>query len=67
MVRYVLHNINYANKLTQQCLNYVIITDMTIEDVRKYESHLQSETNKRVTDGVNLEDANQPASWLAIK
>lgn len=36
------------------------LLDMTLEDVRKYESHLQSETNKRVVDGVNLEEANQP-------
>lgn len=40
----------------------MITADMTIDDVRKYESHLQSETNKRVTDGVNLEEANQPTS-----
>lgn len=40
----------------------MIIADMTIDDVRKYESHLQSETNKKVTDGVNLEEANQPTS-----
>ena len=39
---------------------------MTIEDVRSYESQLQTETNKRVTDGVNLEEANQPTSWLIM-
>lgn len=32
---------------------------MTIDDVRSYESHLQSETNQRVVDGINLEEANQ--------
>ena len=28
---------------------------MTIEDVRKYEGELQSETNKKVLDGLDLQ------------
>ena len=35
------------------------IADMTIDDVRKYESHLQQETTRRVVDGINLDEANQ--------
>ena len=37
----------------------ILTADMTIDDVRRYEIHLQNETNKRVVDGVNLEEANQ--------
>lgn len=36
-----------------------IVADMTIDDVRQYESQLQKETNQRVVDGINLEEANQ--------
>ena len=37
-----------------------VFTGMTLEDVRRYESKLQDETNKRVLDGVDLskEEAN---------
>ena len=37
----------------------ILTADMTIDDVRRYETDLQNETNKRVVDGVNLEEANQ--------
>lgn len=54
---YVLCVLNHYCMLDHQI---IMIIDMTLEDVRKYESDLQNETNKRVVDGVNLEEANQP-------
>ena len=55
-VMYVLCALSHYCMLDHQ----IVIVDMTLEDVRKYESDLQNETNKRVVDGVNLEEANQP-------
>ena len=39
----------------------VWIADMTLEDVRNYETHLQEATNRRVVDGIDLDKANQTA------